>query len=79
MFSWSRVKMGRSQRSLGSRSNVTWAKVTVGLRWAHINVKFHFSFSYNNRNHRGTPTSNISKFMGEDWRALSKEEQEPYR
>ncbi len=29
--SWSRVKMGRSQRSLGSRSNVTSAKFTVEL------------------------------------------------
>ncbi len=45
--------MGQGQRSLGSRSKITWVKVKghfgqgqanaqdIG-RWAHINVKLHF-------------------------------------
>ncbi len=45
--------MGQGQRSLGSRSKVTWVKAKghfgqgqakaqdIG-RWAHINVKLHF-------------------------------------
>ncbi len=37
--------MSQGQRSHGSRSKVTWVKIS---RWAHVNVKLHFFFIYPN-------------------------------